>query len=407
MNPDDKIYMFQRSFSNRNFNRNRFSRGRSNGGNFRRSQPKPSTNPMQYVNKGAAPQTSVGYVVQHQFADFALDQRIKANVVTRGYTTPTPIQDQIIGHILNGKDVVGIANTGTGKTAAFLLPIINKILLDRNQKVLVLAPTRELAVQIHQELIEFAKGLSISASIVIGGASINRQIFGVKLNPNIVIGTPGRLKDLINRHILKLAQFQTVVLDEVDRMLDIGFINDIKFIISHLSRDRQSLFFSATVSAEINGIIQVFLKNPITVSVKSKETAQGIEQDVIRISNKEEKIEKLNELLRQDEFRKVLIFGRTKWNVERLAQTLEKRGFSVASIHGNKSQGQRQRALTQFKENQLQVLVATDIAARGLDIDDVSHVINFDEPLSYTDYVHRIGRTGRANKTGKALTFVG
>lgn len=367
------------------------------------SQPIQSS---KYVRKANTQKAAPLVHISHSFADFPIDERIKRNITARGYTTPTPIQDQTIPQILSGRDVVGIANTGTGKTGAFLIPLINKIVRDRQQRVLIVIPTRELAVQIHGELNAFARNLAISSLLCIGGVNLAGQIAGLRQHPNVLIGTPGRLKDLINRRVLQLAQFNNVVLDEVDRMVDIGFIKDIRYIISYLSSERQSLFFSATVSGEINGIIQSFLKNPVTVSVKVNETAHGIDQDVIRVKSKDEKLARLHLLLRQEEFKKVLIFGRTKWNVEKLAKGLQLNGFSVASIHGNKSQNQRLRALSQFKGNQLKILVATDIAARGLDIEDVSHVINFDEPSTYTDYIHRIGRTGRANKQGKALTFV-
>ena len=359
-----------------------------------------------YVSKTNTQKPAETISIRHRFEDFPIDERIKRNITARGYTTPTPIQDQAMPHIFDGRDVVGIANTGTGKTGAFLIPLINKIVRDRQQKVLIVVPTRELAVQIHDELNAFARNLAISALLCIGGVNLAGQVAGLRQHPNVLIGTPGRLKDLINRRVLQLAQFNNVVLDEVDRMVDIGFIKDIRYIISYLSTQRQSLFFSATVSGEINGIIQSFLKNPVTVSVKVNETAHGVDQDVIRVKNKDEKLAKLHLLLRQEEFKKVLIFGRTKWNVEKLARGLQQNGFSAASIHSNKSQNQRLRALSQFKGNQLMILVATDIAARGLDIEDVSHVINFDEPSTYTDYIHRIGRTGRANKQGKALTFV-
>lgn len=394
--------MFKRQFpKNRNFN-SRWSGSRHGNRQFART-----TVPVdRYVNKAVSQEVPQTYTATHQFADFHIDQKLKENIRARGYTTPTPIQDQAIPPILLGRDVVGIANTGTGKTAAFLIPLINKIINDRTERGLIIAPTRELAVQISEELRDFARFLNISSQIIIGGANVGRQTFALKQNPHILIATPGRLKDLINRRIVQLSQFHTIVLDEVDRMVDIGFIKDITFIISLLPKERQSLFFSATVSPQINTIIQSFLKDPVTISVKVKETAQGIEQDVIRVKDKFEKVHKLNELLKQEEFKKVLIFGRTKWGVERLAKSLGQSGFSVSSIHGNKSQGQRLRALSQFKQNQLQVLVATDVAARGLDIEDVSHVINFDVPATFDDYVHRIGRTGRANKTGKALTFV-
>jgi len=248
--------------------------------------------------------------------------------------------------------------------------------------------------------------MGISSLLCIGGASINNQIYNLRRNPHVVIGTPGRLKDLSQRRFINLFQFKTIILDEVDRMVDIGFLPDIKYIVSQLSPVRQSLFFSATISSDVNSVIQTFLENPVTISVKKQETVPQIHQEIIKVKDKNEKIEKLDLLLKQDEFKKVLIFGRTKWGVERLFRTLAQKGFNAASIHGNKSLNQRLRILAQFKNNQLHVLVATDVAARGLDIENVSHVINFDEPASYTDYIHRIGRTGRAQKLGKALTFV-
>lgn len=395
--------MFQRSFRRNRFQPKFQSRGFARG----RQAPRPSTHVSRYINKEVDTGKTQEYTARHQFSDFPISAELKNNIATRGYTIPTPIQDQAIPHILLGKDVIGIANTGTGKTAAFLIPLIHKIIQNRSEKALIIVPTRELAVQIEEELKAFAQHLHIASVLCIGGLSMNRQIFVLRQNPNIVIGTPGRLTDLIKRKLLHLSSFTNIVLDEVDRMVDIGFIHDIKYIVSLLPRDRQSLFFSATVSPDINGIIQSFLKNPITISVKVKETAERIDQDVIHVKDKNEKIEKLFSLLRQsEEYKKVLIFGRTKWGVERLAKNLAQHGFRVASIHGNKSQNQRLRALSQFKQNQLQILVATDIAARGLDIEDVSHVVNFDEPGNFTDYVHRIGRTGRANKYGKALTFV-
>lgn len=364
--------------------------------------------PAKYVNRTQAQsqETEVKHEIKNQFNDFNIDTRIKENIRIHGYLTPTPIQDQVIPHALEGRDVVGIANTGTGKTAAFLIPIVNKILQDASQKALIVAPTRELAFQISDELKIFAKNLPIRSVLVMGGAGMYEQVKRLQSHPNIVIATVGRLKDLVGRKAINLSEYRTVVMDEVDRMVDIGFIKDIRYLISLLPSVRQSLFFSATVSPEINMIIRSFAPNPVTISVKTAETAQNVDQDIIKVSSKEEKIAKLFELLKQDEFRKVMVFGRTKWNVEKLANTLLTAGFNAASIHGNKTQGQRLKALSMFKSNQVQVLVATDVAARGLDIDDVSHVINFDEPEDYTSYVHRIGRTGRANKMGKALTFV-
>lgn len=394
--------MFRKSFHRNRFGRSKFQKhGRHNNRNGEK------INSSRYVKTAVSVSSQTDYAAKHNFTDFPIDGRLKQNISSRGYSSPTPIQDQAIPYILEGKDVIGIANTGTGKTAAFLIPLINKIIHNRLEKVLIVIPTRELAVQIADELREFSKGFNISSLLCIGGASINNQIMLLRQNPNIIIGTPGRLKDLTQRRFLNLSTFKNIVLDEVDRMVDIGFREDIKYIISLLQQNRQSLFFSATVSSEVNSIIQSFLRNPVTVSVKRQETVPQIHQDIIRVSSKNEKIEKLNSLLRQVEFKKVLIFGRTKWGVERLAKTLKQKGINAASIHGNKSLNQRLRVLSEFKQNQLHVLVATDVAARGLDIEDVSHVINFDEPATFNDYVHRIGRTGRAYKAGKALTFIG
>ena len=399
--------MFNRPFSRgkfRKYQKFHSNRRLSNGHNQR---SKKTVNPSLYISKADIAPAEEMAAVKNKFTDFRIDQRLKQNIFNRGYSIPTPIQDQAIPHILSGRDVIGIANTGTGKTAAFLVPLLNKMIQRNNEKALVVVPTRELAVQINSELKFFSKSLNIFSVLVIGGASINRQLSELRRNPHFIISTPGRLKDLVNRQFIDLGSFQNIVLDEVDRMVDIGFINEIKFIISRLPKVRQSLFFSATVPIEVSNIIHSFLRNPVTVSVKVTETVRSIDQDIIRFKNKEDKIEKLQELLRREEYKKVLVFGRTKWGVERLSRHLSENGFSVASIHGNKTQNQRLKALNLFRLNQLQVLVATDVVARGMDIDDVSHVVNYDEPESYTDYVHRIGRTGRANKSGKALTFVG
>ncbi|KKR31563.1 MAG: DEAD/DEAH box helicase domain protein [Candidatus Gottesmanbacteria bacterium GW2011_GWC2_39_8] len=401
--------MYHRSFSKpkfRGFSGQRFYGKRNNSGN-RGNYGTAKVHPSKYINKAVVKSETEVQTVSHRFEDFPVDARLKQNIISKGYITPTPIQDRTIPLILQGKDVVGIANTGTGKTAAFLIPIINKILQNRAEKSLIIIPTRELAVQIDEEFRQLSRFMNIYSVLIIGGASSSKQIWDLKRRPNIVIGTPGRLKDMITRRFLDLSQYQTIVLDEVDRMLDIGFVHEIKYMISLLPAIKQSLFFSATLSSEITGIINSFMKTPVTVSVKTHETAENVDQDIIKVNGKEEKILKLSELLKQEEFKKVLIFGRTKWGVERLAVKLQSIGITAASIHGNKSQNQRIRALNQFKQNHLQVLVATDVAARGLDIENVSHVINFDEPATYTDYIHRIGRTGRANKQGKALTFVG
>ena len=367
---------------------------------------RPSLNPSLYKNMAVAQEAETPYIAQHTFADFDLHPKLMENIRRHQYNIPTPIQDQAIPAMLQGRDVVGIANTGTGKTAVFLLPYINKVALDTNQGVLILAPTHELALQILTEFRMFAAGLPIGACLCIGGTNISAQIRTLHQNPHFVIGTPGRIKDLINRRAFNPAMFTNVVLDEVDRMLDIGFRNDIRFLISKLSVRRHSAFFSATMNRDAEQIMREFLTDPVQFTVKSKETSDHIHQDVVNIRPGENKVDVLHKLLLQQNFGKVIVFGRTKYGIKRLERQLSERGVRVTSIHGNKTHGARQRSLDEFKRGYVQALLATDVAARGIDIDDVTHVINFDEPQSYDDYVHRIGRTGRAGKTGVALTFV-
>ena len=339
-------------------------------------------------------------------SNFEIADYLKVNIQNKGYTTPTPIQVQAIPAILEGRDLIGLANTGTGKTAAFLIPIINKIFKDKNQKAFIITPTRELAVQINEELRQFSQNMSIYSALLIGGSNMHRQISDLRRNPHIVIGTPGRLKDLIERNQLRLSNFQTFVLDEVDLMVDIGFINEVKYFLSFLPQIRQSLFFSATISPKVPEILQASVKDPVTVSVNLQAPAENVNQDVIKIQNPAKKLDLLHDLLIKEGFDKVLIFGRTKHGIEKLNKELTFRGFKTGALHGNKKQSQRQRILQSFKQNQIQVLLATDVASRGLDIDNVTHVINYDLPQTYDDYIHRTGRTGRAGKVGTALTFV-
>ena len=358
-----------------------------------------------FVNKAVITEVAPVFIPEHKFTDFEIDERLKQNIITKGYILPTPIQDRAIPHVLRGEDVVGIANTGTGKTAAFLIPLINKILQNNKENVLVVVPTRELAIQIDDELKGFTRGLKIFSAVCVGGASMSNQIRNLRYQNNFIIGTPGRLKDLIEQKYLNLSTFKTVVLDEADRMLDMGFIADMKFMMARMSKERHTLFFSATMSRDIEALIKDFLKNPVSISVKTGDTAKNVDQDIVRLLGKN-KVDVLHNLLTDNEFKKVLVFGRTKHGVEKLSKLLVQKGHRAESIHGNKNLSRRQRALGMFKNSQVKVLVATDVAARGLDINDVSHVINFDLPATYDDYVHRIGRTGRGSKTGKALTFV-
>ena len=388
----------------RSFGGNR-SGGRRGGGN--RGPAKKYIHPSKFINKAVSKADEVVYESKHKFADFPFGAQLHHNIATKGYVTPSAIQDQAIPYIIEGKDVIGLANTGTGKTAAFLLPIIERQSgITLRPSVLIIAPTRELAQQIDEQFREFSKGLNLYSTLIVGGVNIDRQIRDLKRRPHFIIGTPGRLKDLMQRRVLQLKNMTTLVLDEADRMLDMGFLPDIRQIIGEMPEERQTLFFSATITPEISALVNTFLKDPETVSVRTTETSEHVEQDVIEARDKMHKLELLTEMLRGDAYDKVLVFGETKFGVQRLSDHLDNSGIPSAAIHGNKSQSQRQRALKQFKNENVRVLVATDVAARGLDIPNVSHVINFDTPQTYEDYVHRIGRTGRGGKHGMALTFV-
>lgn len=379
-----------------------FSRGRSGG----RAGMGEHINPSRFINKAVVTKEITVFTPEHAFTDFDILPVLKQSIVAKGYVTPTPIQDQAIPHVLKNVDVLGIANTGTGKTAAFLIPLINKILLNPKEQVLIVVPTRELAIQIDQEFREFSRGLKLFSVCCVGGMSISNQIRDLRYKNHFIIGTPGRLRDLIDHKKIFLNDFQTIVLDEADRMLDMGFVNEMRYIMAGMPKQRQTLFFSATLSPEIEKLIQEFLKEPVKISVKTGDTAKNVDQDVVKVKPGANKLDVLHDLLNQKEFNKVIIFGRTKHGVERLSNLLVQKGLKSESIHGDKTHGKRQQALRAFKDNHVQILVATDVAARGLDIADISHVINYDLPATYDDYVHRIGRTGRGDKTGKALTFI-
>jgi superfamily II DNA/RNA helicase len=361
--------------------------------------------PRMLVKKAEQKTAAQEFIPQHTFAEFGLSPVLVSNTFEKGYTKPTPIQDQIMPTVMSGRDVIGLASTGTGKTAAFLLPIIQKVIKSPSEKAIIITPTRELAVQIMDEGKSFARGTNCYFTIVIGGVDIQRQIRELGRRPSVVVGTPGRIKDLLDRGALKLFDYRTIVLDEVDRMLDMGFIRDINVIVQQLPRERQSLFFSATMSPKAREVAHTFLRDPLVVQVASIQASENVDQDIVRIAGRN-KIDVLHDLLIQPGFDKVLVFGRTKHGMERLSRELTSRGFATAAIHGNKNQSQRQRALNAFKHNEIKVLLATDVASRGIDVDSVTHVINYELPETYDDYIHRIGRTGRADRTGVALTFI-
>lgn len=321
------------------------------------------------------------------------------------FVEPTPIQRQAIPIAIQGTDVVVIAQTGTGKTLAFGIPMIQRLAQLKGQGLVIL-PTRELALQVEEVLRKVGHSLGLRTAVLIGGQSQRPQLDALSKNPHIVIATPGRLIDHMEQKNIRLDGVTVLVLDEADRMLDMGFVADMRYLVKCMPVKHHTLFFSATLSREVEKLIGEFLFEPVRISIKTRDTSKNVEQDIVRVKQGKNKLDMLHDFLNQKEFNKVLIFGRTKHGVERLSKTLLERGFKSASIHGNKTQSQRQHALAMFKENRIQVLVATDVAARGLDIVDVSHVINYDIPMTYDDYVHRVGRTGRGDKKGKALTFI-
>ena len=386
--------------------RNRSSNYRSgNGGGRGGGRKMPTFNPSQFINTNPIDIVEEVYIPKNTFDTFGLNAKLTATVAAMGITTPTPIQDQIIPEIMKGNDVIGLAETGTGKTAAFLLPLIEKTLKDQNRQTLILTPTRELAIQIQDEMRKLSNGFRLFSVTCVGGMNIRPQINALRRTNHFVIGTPGRVLDLIKRGHFKAGNVSTVILDEADRMLDMGFINDMRSILSATPNDRETLFFSATMGGDANKIVHDFLRNPVTISVKKKDVTDSIKQDVVPYEQ-HTKFDTLLTLLKDSELKRIIIFGAMKHSVKNLADELIKNGVEADSIHGNKSHIQRQRALNRFKSGNARVLVATDVAARGIHVDNVSHVINYDLPNTFDDYVHRIGRTGRGDQRGKALTFV-
>lgn len=385
---------------------------RSRSGQRRTNNSRTSRRPAgQYIDPARFVQAATfkeeePYAPMHTFADFQLVDTLQRNLTAKNYINPSPIQDQAIPVALTGKDIVGLASTGTGKTAAFALPILQKLLTDQRAATLIVAPTRELAQQIEKEMQDLARGSNLFGVLLIGGASMSFQLRSLQRNPRIIIGTPGRIKDHLKRGSLKLNRVSMVALDEVDRMLDMGFLPDVRFILEAVTLPHQSLFFSATMDARIRTLIDTFTTNPVSISLKASVASDNVHQDVIHYDHAHEKIDKLHDLLINPATAKAIVFDETQRGVEKLSKELVERGFSAGSIHGGKNLGQRRRALESFKRNETKILVATDVAARGIDVADITHVVNFSIPQSYDDYVHRIGRAGRAGKIGYALTFV-
>ncbi len=345
------------------------------------------------------------------FQDLGLNPKLLSALETKGYVTPTPIQLQAIPHLLEGKDILGIAQTGTGKTAAFALPILQNLAKSNItaksgcMRTLILTPTRELASQIAENIELYGKGLGLRHAVIFGGVSERPQITNLQRGVDILIATPGRLLDLTNQGHVRFMSLEIFVLDEADRMLDMGFINDIKKIIAKLPPKRQTLFFSATMPSIITGLADSILNNPIKIEVTPPSTTVERIQQKINHVEKSNKLALLKRIVKEEGATSVLVFCRTKHGSDRVGEFLERGGVTVAAIHGNKSQGAREKALGSFREGRVQVLIATDIAARGIDIPAISHVINYDVPVDPESYVHRIGRTARAGREGIAITF--
>jgi ATP-dependent RNA helicase RhlE len=347
------------------------------------------------------------------FQSLGLSAELHRAVSEKGYDTPTPIQQQAIPIILQGRDLMGGAQTGTGKTAGFTLPILQRIVAankttksHRAIRALVLAPTRELAAQVADSVTAYSKYLPIRSTAIFGGVNINPQINKLRKGVDILVATPGRLLDHIGQHTVDLSKVEILVLDEADRMLDMGFIRDIRKVLDKLPRKKQTLLFSATFSADIKQLANELMESPALVEVAKHNTASERVSQVVHPVDKNRKRELLSWMIGTNNWRQVLVFTRTKHGADRLAKQLGSDGISAAAIHGNKSQGARTRALGEFKSGQVRVLVATDIAARGLDISQLPHVINFELPNVAEDYVHRIGRTGRAGHEGEAISLV-
>ncbi|MBT5335780.1 MAG: DEAD/DEAH box helicase, partial [Chloroflexi bacterium] len=341
------------------------------------------------------------------FDQFNLDSRLQVGINKAGYETPTPIQVQAIPLALQGMDIIGTAQTGTGKTAAFVLPILNRLLTNQKKqtRALIITPTRELAEQIHQEFRLFSIGTGIRSTTVYGGVGANPQVHALRSKVEIVVACPGRLLDLIQKGDANLQNIEMLVLDEADRMLDMGFLPDVKRILKNIPNKRQTMLFSATFPKEIESLAKQTLQNPKRVSIGLARPAHTVSHSLYPVP-KHLKTKLLIALLRETKFKSVLVFTRTKHRAQKLSKQIGNLGYRTTSLHSNRTQNQRQSALRGFKSGQSQIMVATDIAARGLDIESISHVVNYDIPDTADAYIHRIGRTGRAERTGKAFTFV-
>ena len=346
------------------------------------------------------------------FTNLGLNKSLLKAVKDQGYDTPTPIQKQAIPVVIEGKDVLAAAQTGTGKTAGFTLPLLERLsetnpkMGNKQIRVLVLTPTRELAAQVAESIKTYGKYMKYTSTVIYGGVGINPQLAALRRGVDIVIATPGRLLDIASQNGIDFSALETLVLDEADRMLDMGFIHDIKKLMKMMPKQRQTLLFSATFSKEIKHLAAGLLKEPVLIEVARENTTAEQVSQVVHFVDKNRKRELLSQLIKTKNWKQILVFTRTKHGANRLTKQLEEAGIKAAAIHGNKSQGARTKALSSFKAGEIRVLVATDIAARGIDIDQLPHVVNFELPNVPEDYVHRIGRTGRAGQSGEAVSLV-
>ncbi len=357
--------------------------------------------------KKASQATIVPYVSVRKYSEFELHRLLSKNIAQKGYNSPTEIQDKCIDTLIEGKNLIGIAATGTGKTGAFLIPMVQQMLEDKEVTGLVVVPTRELAQQVLEEFKSLTKGADMSSACFIGGTSVGKDMAIARRRIRLIVATPGRLNDLIDRRALRINKTPILVLDEFDRMLDMGFIRDIKKIVAQMKSRRQTLLFSATMDPSQEKIINELIHNPIRINVTTgTKSSDNVDQNIIRVRHGENKFDVLFNLVNEASFKKVLLFAETKRTVDRLSKQLAQSGIKTDVIHGNKSQNYRSRAIKMFKLGKTKVLVATDVAARGIDIKGVTHVINYQLPQTMDSYIHRIGRTGRAETAGKAITFV-
>lgn len=390
--------------NNRNTNR-RFKGKRPQKSAVRNKKVK-TIDPSNFIRKANFTEVEE-YVAPFSYQGMELNDKLKAAIKAKGYESPTEIQANSIDVLIKGNDIIGIANTGTGKTGAFLIPIIHRLLTEEKRfQSLIVLPTRELALQVEEEFVSLTRGMKLHASTFIGGTNVGKDLEKLRRHNDIIIGTPGRLIDMMNQRALRLEKFQVLVLDEFDRMLDMGFVRDVEKILDAMKHRQQTMLFSATIEKGQEQIIKKIVANPVRVSVSSgTTTADLVDQEVINVQGRD-KYDLFTQLISGEEFEKVLVFAETKRTVDRLSTKLRKSGFTSDAIHGNKTQNYRVKALNKFKEGKINVLVATDVAARGIDISDITHVINYQQPSTIDSYIHRIGRTGRAGKKGHALTFV-